>query len=276
MSDDPASYFEANRRKWDERVAIHRGSAFYDVPGFLAGKSALESHEPEEVGDVAGNSLLHLQCHFGLDTLSWARLGADVTGLDFSGEAVREAGALAAEAGLRAEFAQANVYDAVSALPARTFDVVYTGKGALNWLPDMAAWASVAARLVAPGGLLYLFEFHPFGDVFDDESPDALRIRYPYFPRTEPLFFDDPGTYTDGEANTIHNDSYEWPHSLGEVITALAGNGLTIEFLHEFDRLTWKGMACMAPGAEPDTWVLPEHRESVPLMYSIRARKPAS
>ena len=268
MSDDPASYFEANRRKWDERVAIHRGSAFYDVPGFLAGKSALESHEPEEVGRVAGKSLLHLQCHFGLDTLSWARL-------DFSGEAVREGGALAAAAGLRAEFVRANVYDAVEALPARTFDVVYTGKGALNWLPDMEAWASVAARLVAPGGLLYLFEFHPFGDVFDDESPDALRIRYPYFPRTEPLFFDDPGSYTDGEAKTVHNDSYEWSHTMGSIVTAIAQAGLAIEFLHEFDHLCWQQLSWMAPGEEPGTWVLPEHRESVPLMYSIRARKPS-
>ena len=275
MSDDPASYVEANRRNWDERVPIHRRSAFYDVAGFLAGRNVLEPGEAEEVGHVAGKSLLHLQCHFGMDTLSWARLGAEVTGLDFSPEAVRAARELAAEAGLGGEFVQANVYDAVEALPGRTFDVVYTGQGALNWLPDMEAWAATAARLVAPGGCFYLFEFHPFGDVFDDEAPDALRIRYPYFPRTEPLYFDDPGTYTDAEAKTVHNDSYEWPHSLGEVISALAASGLTIEFLHEFDHLMWKGMECMAPGEEPNIWVIPEHRESVPLMYSIRARKPS-
>ena len=169
----------ANRRRWDERVAIHRRSDFYDAAGFLAGGSALEPVEREEVGAVAGSTLVHLQCHFGLDTLSWARLGAAVTGLDFSGEAVREARALAREAGLAGEFVEADVYDAVEALGGRAFDVVYTGKGALNWLPDVGRWAETAAALVAPGGRFYLLEFHPFGDVFDDEA-DSLRLRHRY------------------------------------------------------------------------------------------------
>lgn len=270
---DAERYLAANRRRWDERVAIHRRSDFYDVAGFLAGGSALEPVEREELGAVAGGTLLHLQCHFGLDTLSWARLGATVTGLDFSGEAVREARALAREAGLAGEFVEADVYDAVAALGGRAFDVVYTGKGALNWLPDVGRWAETAAALVAPGGRFYLLEFHPFGDVFDNEA-DSLRLRYPYFARAEPLRAHDPGSYADAAAETVHNEAYEWLHPLGEVVSALAAAGLTVEFLHEFDYTLYERFRFMR--REGRAWTLPQHRASVPLLYSIRARKPAS
>ena len=269
---DAERYLAANRRRWDERVAIHRRSDFYDVGGFLAGDSALEPVERAELGAVAGGTLVHLQCHFGLDTLSWARLGAAVTGLDFSGEAVREARALAREAGLAGEFVEADVYDAVAALGGRAFDVVYTGKGALNWLPDVGRWAETAAALTAPGGRFYLLEFHPFGDVFDNEA-DSLRLRYPYFARAEPLRAHDPGSYVDAAAETVHNEAYEWLHPLGEVVSALAAAGLTVEFLHEFDYTLYERFRFMR--REGRAWTLPEHRASVPLLYSIRARKPA-
>ncbi len=273
MSDE--RYFEANRRQWDERVAIHRRSAFYDVAGFLAGKSTLGSHEPAEVGAVAGKTLLHLQCHFGLDTLSWARLGAEVTGLDFSGEAVREARSLAREASLRAEFVHANVYGAAVALAGRSFDIVYTGGGALVWLPDLPRWAEIVTSLLKPGGVFYIQESHPFGHVFDDETECDLVVRYPYFHAPEPDRWEEPGSYADPAAETVENVSYEWTHTLGTVVTALGQAGLVIEFLHEFDRLFWKQFPFMTPGEEPDSWVLPEHRASIPLAYSIRARKPA-
>jgi SAM-dependent methyltransferase len=146
----------------DERVPIHTASDFYDVEGFLAGASSLRPFEVAEVGDVSGRTLVHTQCHFGLDALSWARRGATVTGLDFSQPAIDAARALAARAGLQAEFVQADVYDATSALGGRRFDVVYTGLGAINWLPDIEAWARTMASLVAPGGIFYLSEFHPF------------------------------------------------------------------------------------------------------------------
>ncbi len=264
---------DANRRWWDERVPVHLRSASYDVEGFLAGNSALMPVEIAEVGRVIGRSLAHLQCQFGLDTLSWARLGADVVGLDFSGEAVRAARSISANVGLQSEFVEANVYDAAAALGGRTFDIVYTGKGSLNWLADMDAWAAVVARLLAPGGFLYLYEFHRFGEMFDDGAGEDLRLRYPYFPRAEPVYVNAPGSYTDRAVKTVHDDCYEWPHSMGEIVSALAANGLAIEFLHEFDYLVWKGMECMVPGELPNTWVLPQHRESVPLMYSIRARR---
>ena len=172
---------EANRRQWDERAPLHVASEFYDVDGFRAGRSTLRAVEVEEVGDVTGRELLHLQCHFGLDTLSWARRGARVTGLDFSESAVEAARALADAEGIDAEFVCANVYDAVAALSGRTYDVVYTGIGALCWLPDIDRWAATAGALVKPGGSLYVFEHHPFigalgmGDRFTD-----LRFEYAY------------------------------------------------------------------------------------------------
>ena len=269
------AWFEANRRHWDERVPIHRRAAFYDVAGFLAGRSALEPDEIEEVGDVAGKSLLHLQCHFGLDTLSWARLGANVTGLDFSAEGVRAARALAAGAGLAAEFVEANVYDAPAALEGRAFDIVYTGRGALVWLPDLPRWAETVAALLAPGGLLYLREGHPFAHVFDDEAASGLHVRYPYFHGPEPDRWDDPGSYADPAAQTVHNETFEWSHTLGALVTALARAGLVIESLREFDHLFWKAFEWMAPGEEPGSWVLPGRRSAIPLQYSLRARKPA-
>ena len=267
------TWFEANRRNWDERVPIHRRSAFYDVAGFLAGRSSLEPDEPGELGDVAGKSLLHLQCHFGMDTLSWARLGATVTGLDFSAPAVAAARDLAAEAGIDAEFVEANVYDAVEALGGRTFDIVYTGRGALVWLPDLTRWAQTVAALLKPGGVLYLREGHPFAHVFDDEAESGLSVRYPYFHGPEPDRWDEPGTYADPTAETTANETYEWSHSMGSIVTAIGEAGLAIEFLHEFDYLCWQAFPWMEPGDIPGTFVLPGRRESIPLAYSLRARK---
>ena len=269
------TWFEANRRNWDERVPIHRRTAFYDVPGFLAGGSRLEPGETEEVGDVADKSLLHLQCHFGMDTLSWARLGATVTGLDFSPPAIAAARELAAEAGIAAEFVEANVYDAPEALGGRTFDIAYTSRGVLVWLPDLPRWAEVVASLLKPGGILYLREGHPFAHVFDDEAESGLSLRYPYFHGPEPDRWDDPGTYADPTAETTENETYEWSHTMGSIVSAIAGAGLTIEFLHEFDYLCWEGLRSMVPGEHPGTWVLPDNRASIPLQYSLRARKPS-
>ena len=274
MSTDTETWFDANRRHWDERVPIHRRTPFYDVEGFLAGRNVLEPGEIPEVGDVAGKSLLHLQCHFGMDTLSWARLGANVTGLDFSSEGVAAARQLAAETGIEAEFVEANVYDAPEALGGRTFDIVYTSRGVLTWLPDIPRWAEVVATLLEPGGFLYLREGHPFVHIFDDEAESGFSVRYPYFHGPEPDRWDDPGTYADPTAVTVENETYEWSHPIGSIVTAIAQAGLVIEFLHEFDHLCWEAFRWMAPGEEPGTWVLPGHRDSIPLAYSIRARKP--
>lgn len=162
MSGWSEEWFEVNRANWDERVPIHVEGEFYDVAGFLAGEERLRPFELAEMGDVGGKDLLHLQCHFGIDTLGWAGHGARVTGLDFSAPAVEAATKLASQLSLDASFVRANVYDAAEALEGRTSDVVYTGLGALNWLPDIERWAGVAEALIRPGGFLYLAEFHPF------------------------------------------------------------------------------------------------------------------
>lgn len=257
---------DLNRSWWDERVPLHVASDFYDVDGFKAGANRLRPFELEEVGDVSGRSLVHLQCHFGLDTLSWARLGAQVTGLDFSTPAVEAARSVAAETGLEAEFVNASLYDAETALGGRRFDIVYTGLGALNWLPDSKRWAQVVAQLVAPGGFLYLAEFHPFADVFADED---LTVKYDYF-QTEPFIFDDPGTYADLEAHTEHNRTEEWQHPLGDVVSAVIEAGLTLELLHEHDYT----LAPRWPFLEQDgaAYRFPAGRPRLPLIYSLRAR----
>lgn len=256
---------ELNRSWWDERVPLHVASAFYDVEGFKAGTSALRPFEVDEVGDVSERSLLHLQCHFGLDTLSWARLGARVTGLDFSTPAVEAARSLAADTGLEAEFVAASVYDAPTALAGRHFDVVYTGLGALNWLPDIGRWAEVVALLLAPGGYLYLSEFHPITWVFGDED---LGVEHDYF-QADPFAFDDPGTYADLAAQTEQNRTEEWQHPLGDVVSAVIAAGLTLEFLHEHDYTLFPRW----PFLEQDghAYRIPPGRPRLPLMYSLRA-----
>ena len=270
MGDWREEWLETNRANWDERVPIHVAGEFYDVEGFRAGHERLRPFEIAEVGDVAGKDLVHLQCHFGIDTLSWARRGARVVGLDFSGPAVEAARRLAAELGLDATFVESDVYDAVGSLDGRTFDVVYTGLGALNWLPDIGRWAGVVADLLRPGGFLYLAEFHPFSRVFGDED---LTVTYDYF-QDAPEVWDEPGTYADLGAETVNNLTYEWLHTLGDVLSAVVSSGLTLELLHEHDYTLFPQWPFLKKSGF-DTYRLPEGTPSLPLMYSLRARKPS-
>ncbi|MFC9394170.1 class I SAM-dependent methyltransferase [Streptomyces sp. NPDC057027] len=274
-SPTPEDWHEANRAKWDERVPIHVASEFYDLDTFRAGKDALRDFELAEVGDVSGRSLLHLQCHIGLDTLSWARHGASrVVGLDFSEPAVETARSLAADLGLsqeRAAFVAADVYDAAEAVPDGSYDIVYTGGGALNWLPDLERWAETAASLVTPGGFLYVAEFHPLTDSLDDET--GSRVVHDYFVR-DPWVDTHPGTYADADAVTVHNRSVEWVHPVGEVVTALAKAGLRIEFLHEHDASLFPRYGALQRH-EDGYYRFPAGRPRVPLMYSVKASRPA-
>ena len=261
---------EANRANWDERVPIHVGGDFYGVEAFKAGEEHLRPFEIEEMGDVSGRDLLHLQCHFGKDTLGWARRGARVTGLDFSAPALEAARGLAAEMGLDAEFVRSDVYEANEALDSRTFDVVYTGIGALIWLPDVRRWAEVVAGLVRPGGFLYLSELHPFTDIFGD---DDLAVEHDYFHREEPDVWDEPGTYADFDAETVNNRTYEWQHTLGDVVSALIDAGFVLEFLHEHDYTLFRRWPFLERSGF-DTYRLPEGKPRIPLTYSLRAKKP--
>ena len=270
---------EVNRVWWDERVPIHVGSAFYDVDGFRAGGSSLRPFEVEEAGDIAGKRLLHLQCHFGLDTLSWARAGASVVGLDFSPPAIEAATSLASETGLDAQFVCANVYDSVEALGGERFEIVYTGLGALNWLPDLARWSEIVAELLEPDGFLYLTEFHPFTWVFADET---LEIEYDYFHSSEGESFDDgeQGSYADMTAPTRNNATREWAHTISDVVTALLDAGMRLELLHEHDYTLFPRFEHL----ELDTETLgagviyrqPAGTPRLPLMYSLRARRSPS
>ncbi|ARH92413.1 class I SAM-dependent methyltransferase [Streptomyces sp. MOE7] len=270
----PDDWREANRARWDERVALHTASDFYDQERFRRVRDVLRAFETAEVGDVTGRSLLHLQCHFGQDTLSWAHRGAArVVGLDFSEPAVEAARELAAELGYgpdRAAFVAADVYDAAEAVPDDAYDIVYTGIGALNWLPDLERWADTAASLVAPGGFLYLAEFHPLCDALDDET--GSRIVHDYFSRD--AWVDEvPGSYTDFDAQTVNNRSVEWQHPIGEVVSALAGAGLHLEFLHEHDMTMFQRFGALRR-ADDGFYRFPGDRPRVPLMYSLRARRP--
>lgn len=267
-------YLTANRDHWDDLVPLHARSAFYDVEGFKAGRITVGRLERQELGDVRGKSLLHLQCHFGLDTLSWARLGARVTGVDFAPRAVDLARALAAELGLDARFVCANIYDLPDVLDEQ-FDVVFTSYGVLTWLPDLRRWAEVVAHFVRPGGIFYIVEIHPFVMVFDDdENATALRVHdgYPYFPSAQPLAFDDGGTYASSETLTEHLRTYEWPYTLGDVVTFLIDAGLRVEFLHEFPFACYRAFPFLEEDDE-GRWWLPGRKASIPMTFSLKAVK---
>jgi SAM-dependent methyltransferase len=261
----------SNRAWWDERAPIHLESDFYDTDSFREGRSTLQPHEVLEVGDVSGRSLLHLQCHFGQDSLSWARLGARVSGVDFSESAIQAASALASDMDLDARFVVADIYDAASALGGESFDIVYTSYGALGWLPDMARWAEVVASLLNRGGFLYLSEFHPLHEIIEVE--ERISINSDYFLEGRAFVHDFSGTYADLSAETNNNEIWWWTHPLGEVVTAVVRAGLRLEFLHEREHLLYPRWARLEKHG-PGTWHLPAGMPRIPLQYSLRANKP--
>lgn len=267
-----------NRDVWDAWTRIHVASSFYDVASFRTGERGirLRDYELEEIGSVGAKTLLHLQCHFGLDTLSWARLGAVVTGADFSAEAIAAARALAAELAIPATFVLANLYDLPEELEGR-FDIVYTSGGVLGWLPDVRGWAQVAAHFVAPGGIFYITEIHPVAQVFENDGvrPGELRLAYPYWSHDEPLRFEVKGSYADREAPTEGLVEFDWNHSLGEIVSALIDAGLRIDFLHEFDFVPWP-VEFLAESADGRWRLPPGTKGQLPLFFSLKATKPST
>ncbi len=261
---------EANRRLWDAWTPTHIASEYYDVDGFKAGHDTLDEVELAGVGDVTGRTLLHLQCHFGLDTLSWARRGATaVTGVDFSEPAVEFARGLAGELGLPARFILSDVYDAPEHLDGERFDVVFTSYGAISWLPDLGKWAEVVASSLKPGGRFFIAEHHPFIWVFDEGVAEReLKFAYPYFGR-EALREEMTGSYADPESG-VKTVSYSWQHGFEEIIGSLVGAGLRIESLREYPFLAFKWFEYMEKG-EDGFWRMPADMPQLPLMFSLTA-----
>ena len=269
--DESGTWRELNRAWWHERVALHASSAFYDLDGFRSGKAVVEPFEVHELGPLEGR-LAHLQCHFGLDTLDLVRMHPtlEAVGLDFSAPAIETATQLATEVGLadRARFVTGDIYDATATLEPASFDVVYTGKGALEWLPDVTQWAETVAQLLRPGGVLYLVEFHPAAWTLADEGP---QLAFDYFQR-EPFVDEAPGSYAEPAAATTHNVTYEWLHTVSAVLDAVLGAGLRLQFFHEWDYTLFEAFPWLVADG-PRRWRFPGPG-SLPLMYSLRAQRP--
>ena len=276
---DPADAVRANNELWDEWTQIHERSEFYNLDGFKrdAGDIRIGDYERDEIGDVNGLSLLHLQCHFGLDSLSWARLGATVTGADFSQAAVDLATKTAADVGLadQARFVRSDLFELPNVLDG-DFDLVYTSNGVLGWMPDIRRWAKVVAHFVRPGGRFYITEIHPIANAFENEgvAPGELQLVYPYWEHRAPLAFDNIGSYADPDAPVSVPKEFGWDHGLGEIVTALIEAGLQIESLREYPFLQWK--LDFLEQAPDGTWRMPESAKGeLPLSFSLLARKPA-
>jgi SAM-dependent methyltransferase len=272
-------YRSLNLASWDERAPAHARSPGYAVARFLEDPSYLSRvvrFDLPLLVDVRGLRGVHLQCHIGTDTVSLARLGARMTGLDFSPAALAEARKLASATAADIEFLEAELYDAAGALGAGKFDLVYTGNGALCWLPDIGRWAGVVAELLAPGGRLFLREGHPMLWALDDARPDGLiAVEYPYFERREASVWTDAGTYVETDAIFVHNTTHEWNHGLGQLITALLGQGLRITGLTEHDSVPWDALPGQMEQLEGGEYRLADRPWRLAHSYTLQAVKDA-
>jgi SAM-dependent methyltransferase len=269
-------YREVNRANWDERAAAHAASPGYavrrfaDDPGHL---SDVVRFDGPRLGSLDGLDVVHLQCHIGTDTVSLSRLGArSVTGLDFSAKSLDEARRLAAAAGADIRYVQSDVYDAKAALGG-DFDLVYTGIGALCWLPDVKRWAKTVASLLRPGGRLFIREGHPVLWALDyDRKDDLIALGYTYFENKEPLVFDEGGTYVETDHEFVHNTTNEFNHGLGEIVTAVLEAGLTITGLEEHRTVPWEALPGRMSKVDGGEWQLTDRPERLPHTYTLQAR----
>ena len=268
-----------NFESWDAIANMHAqgsGSEFYRIEQWLAGESKIAPWEIEELGPVKGKSLLHLQCHIGTDTLSWAREGAIVTGLDFSKQAINEARRFAEILDFpEAKFVVSHVKDAVAALKGEKFDIIYTGRGALCWLPNLDEWASICAQLVKPGGVLYLEECHPFSDLMEvvgTGSEKELKIHYNMFSK-KPVTFHDQGSYADKDAKTGIRKSHCWGHGFGEIMNSLINNGFNIEMMNEREESFFEPWEGFLEYSQPNYWKFKEEIVPIPMSFTLRARR---
>ncbi|RWU21165.1 SAM-dependent methyltransferase [Pseudomonas alkylphenolica] len=268
---------ELNRRNWDERAALHAASGDYEVERFVADPRHLSEvvrFDLPRLGDISGLQAVHLQCHIGTDTLSLARLGAQVCGLDFSAQSLAQARALAERCAAPIEYLEADVYRADQVLTPGRFDLVYTGIGALIWLPEIEPWARTVAALLKPGGRLFLREGHPMLLAVNEDYQDRLVIEYPYFERQAPTVWDSDQTYVQTGTALTQTITHEWNHGLGEVIGALLAHGLQITALTEHDSIPWEALPGQMSKDATGEWSLNKERWRLPLSYTLQAVKP--
>ncbi|MCK5400013.1 MAG: class I SAM-dependent methyltransferase [Flavobacteriaceae bacterium] len=260
-------YFQTNKTTWNKKVKVHTKSEMYDIEAFKKGKSSLMSYELEALGDVTDKSLLHLQCHFGQDTLSWSRLGAKSVGIDISNEGIKMAQKLNDELGLDVEFICCNVLDA-SKYVAETFDIVFTSYGVIGWLPDLKPWGQLIAERLNKGGTFFIAEFHPIVWMFDYLEGKTI-MKYAY-QQNEVIYEEYEGTYADIDSKMISKE-YGWNHGLGEVISALIEAGLHIEYLKEYDESPYNVLPDLV---ETESGMYELKDKLYPLIFTLKATKP--
>lgn len=275
-------YLVANRANWDDRALVHVSSPDYEVQAFVDDPrhlSGVVRFDRARLGDVHGKEGVHLQCHIGTDTLSMARLGARMTGLDLSPQSVKQARQLAATTGAHIDYVVSDVYDAPDALEGRTFDLVYVSVGAISWLPSVDRWAGVVDAVLRPGGRLFIRDTHPMLDTLEPDPATGKPVpAWPYFEHADPVVWDEAGTYVEpaaAHAHTItHTETHTWSHALGETVTALLGHGLVLTRLEEHDSVPF----CPLPGKmtrdDIGEWRMSDHPERIAMSFTIEARKP--
>ena len=268
--------FALNKANWNERAALHAASPDYQIQLFIASPAHLSEvvrFDLPRLGDIRGLRAVHLQCHIGTDTMSLARLGAQISGLDFSAASLEQAGKLASSCGEQIEFVEASVYDAAKVLGAQSFDLVYTGIGALNWLPQIDDWARNVAALLKPGGRLFLREMHPVLMTLDQDCQDALKMIHSYFEHSEPQVWNDEYSYVESDSKLTATTTHEWNHGLGEIITALLRHGMRLTALEEHASIPWEALPGQMSLGEDGEWRLNNQPERLPLSYTLQAVK---
>jgi SAM-dependent methyltransferase len=269
-------YLSVNRANWDERAPAHAASAAYALDRFVEDPTFLSkvvAFDRKRLGDIRGLDAVHLQCHIGTDTISLARLGARLTGLDFSSASLSEGRRLAARTGAEIRFVESDVYGALDVLPASAFDLVYTGIGALCWLPDISRWAAVVAGLLRLGGRLHVRDAHPMLLSINEDHTDRLVIDNPYFEQHQPLAFDDGGTYVDTDVTFSATRTLQWNHGLGEIVSALLDAGLEITGLTEHDSVPWEAIPGQMTGDETGEWRLTSRPCRLAASFTLQARR---
>jgi SAM-dependent methyltransferase len=265
-----------NRASWDERAPAHAASPGYSVDRFLSDPAFISDvvrFDLPRLGDVTGLTGVHLQCHIGTDTISLARLGARMTGLDFSPASIEQARRLAETAGPMVEFVEAEVYDAPAILGRERFDFVFTGIGAICWLPSIRRWAEVVAELLVPGGWLFIREGHPMMWTLADRDDDLLVVEQSYFERAEPNVWDEGGTYVETDVQFETTVTHDWNHGLGEIVTALFDVGMELRMLVEHDSVPWEAFPGHMERTGEKEWRLAERPWRLPHSYTLRAVK---